>query len=285
MKNSNIKSLSTNASIRQSAGVNAPQRINAKELWYILGLIEADGSFSCYREGDFIRAEMAVTLECNDIKLLYWIRATLGFGQVKILKHSDTAKPTTNRLVARYIVRSKRLLKENFLTWYDLYPPLTINKLNRIKYVKDCLTQNEILSKDFSITKNEYLNRSFPLNLNVYFKDWIIGFIEGDGSFYFVNRGDKRIAEFNIAQKGEISLLNLIAQEMGLSLKNKVSVKESDACLLTAVSLSDIQAVINFMHGEDRIRLKGLKKVKFLSWISELRVLPRYKGLKIPLIY
>lgn len=51
---------SENHSDRKSAGVctersthaerpeTAPQRINARELVYILGLIEADGSFSCY---------------------------------------------------------------------------------------------------------------------------------------------------------------------------------------------------------------------------------------------
>jgi hypothetical protein len=51
---------------------------------------------------------------------------------------------------------------------------------------------------------------------------------------------------------------------MGLSLLNKVSVKANQACVLTAVSLIDIQAVINYMFNSDRVRLKGLKKVKFL---------------------
>ena len=35
----------------------------------------------------------------------------------------------------------------------------------------------------------------------------------------------------------------------------------------------------------DRVRLKGLKKVKFLLWITELRTSPRYSGLKIPFEY
>jgi hypothetical protein len=49
--------------------------------------------------------------------------------------------------------------------------------------------------------------------------------------------------------------------------------------------LIDIQAVINFMFNSDRVRLKGLKKVKFLLWITELRTSPRYSGLKIPFEY
>jgi len=51
---------------------------------------------------------------------------------------------------------------------------------------------------------------------------------------------------------------------MGLSGKNKVSVKKNGLCILTATSLKDIQAVVNFMYHPQRIRLKGLKKIKFL---------------------
>lgn len=298
MENGNIKSYSTNNSLnlldpdkkiqiksieivnisnRQSAGVNAPQRINAKELWYILGFIEAYGSFSCYKEKDLIRAELAIGLEENDIKLLYWIRSVLSYGTVKKLKHSSKKYP--EKLIARYIIRSKIFIEKNFLAWFELYPPLTVNKAMCIKYIKDCLNAKQILPKNFNITSYE---RTYPENLNLYFKDWIIGFIEGDGSFYFVNRGDKRIAEFNITQIGEVELLNLIAKEMGLSW---ISKKASGACILTAVSLKDIQTVINFMYDSNRVRLKGLKKVKFLYWISELRSSPRYSGLKIPLKY
>jgi hypothetical protein len=43
------------------------------------------------------------------------------------------------------------------------------------------------------------------------------------------------------------------------------SLNISTAGVLTAVSLTDIQAVIDFMYDSNRIRLKGLKKVKFLS--------------------
>lgn len=293
MENGNIKSYSTNNSLnlldppkenliknleivnisnRQSAGVNAPQRINAKELWYILGFIEANGSFSCYKEKDLIKAELTINLEENDIKLLYWIRSVLSFGTVKKLKHSAQKEPS--KLIARYIIRSKIFIEKNFLAWFELYPPLTVNKTMHIKYIKDCLNAKQILPKDF---KSINYKHTCPDNFNLYFKDWIIGFIEADGNFSFVDRGDKHIAEFNIVKFGEVELINLIAKEMGLS--------GSGTCILTAVSLKDIQTVINFMYDSNRIRLKGLKKIKFLYWISELRCSPRYNGLKIPFKY
>jgi hypothetical protein len=36
------------------------------------------------------------------------------------------------------------------------------------------------------------------------------------------------------------------------------------------------------MCNKERVRLKGLKKIQFLLWLKELRVNPRYSGLKIP---
>jgi hypothetical protein len=80
-----------------------------------------------------------------------------------------------------------------------------------------------------------------------------------------VNRKGNRIAEFNIYQKNEEKLLESIGKEIGLSGLNKISVKKNGACLLTAVSQADIQAVINFMYNPERVRLRGLKKVKFLE--------------------
>jgi hypothetical protein len=39
------------------------------------------------------------------------------------------------------------------------------------------------------------------------------------------------------------------------------------------------------MYNPERVRLRGLKKVKFLEWIKEIKTLPRYRNLKIPVKY
>lgn len=89
--------------------------------------------------------------------------------------------------------------------------------------------------------------------------------IEGDGSFYFVERHGKTVAEFNLGQKGEEELLRWIGKQMGLSGYNQISIKADGQCILTAVSINDVQAVIDFMHYPGRARLRGLKRVKFLK--------------------
>jgi len=58
--------------------------------------------------------------------------------------------------------------------------------------------------------------------------------------------------------------MTALGRIIGLSGKNKVSVKSDLQCVLTATSLKDLQAIIDFLTNPDRVRLKGLKKVKFL---------------------
>lgn len=56
-----------------------------------------------------------------------------------------------------------------------------------------------------------------------------------------------------------------IGRVMGITMKNQVSRKANQACVLTAATREDIQAVIRFMTNPDRVRLQGLKKVSFLK--------------------
>lgn len=75
IKNDNIKK-EREISNSQSAGVckdnlTASQRIYAKELYYILGLFEADGSLSCYKEKEHIRLDLTIGLEEKDAKLTH----------------------------------------------------------------------------------------------------------------------------------------------------------------------------------------------------------------------
>lgn len=277
IKNEDIR-IKENSS-RQSAEVFnkqiliSSQRINAKEIWYLLGFIEADGAILCYKEKQYIRAELVIGLEESDIKLLYWVKKLLGYGSVKLVNHSDQ-KNFPGKKICRYQARSKVLLNQTILHWYCLYPPIMKNKWNRVIRLKNSLKDNIYYPiKDYPIERSE--------NISLYIKDWIIGFIEGDGSFYFVDlkNGTKR-AEFNISQKEDKEGLELIAHYIGIS--PNIYEKKNNQYLLVAVSTNDLQKIINFMCNGNREKLKGLKKVKFLSWLSELRTSSKYSTLKIP---
>ena len=120
----------------------ASQRINAKELKYILGLIEAEGSFSCFWEtkGEkrYLRVELAIGLEEADWKLVAWVKKKIGQGQVKRVKFSKTAMAVRKdnaevKYLARYILRSKLEVGKVVNGWFKEYPPITKNKRRYIE--------------------------------------------------------------------------------------------------------------------------------------------------------
>lgn len=259
---------------RLSAGVCeedsiAPKRINAKELVYLLGLIEADGCISSYLEknkGKFYwRSELSVGLEEKDIELCYWIRKTLGYGIVKKVKHSQDKE----RKVSVYSLRSKERINELLKCWGG--KPLTDNKRRSIKRFKDSYDEKRLMP----YTTLE--KRKMPKE--DYVKDWIIGFVEGDGSFYLTEKG---VVGFNIVQKGEEETMKLIKETMGI--RRDLELRKNGITMITAESREDIQRVVDFMVSKERVRLKGKKKMKFLLWLRYLRRTDskRYGGLRIP---
>ena len=262
---------------RLSAGVceksTAPQRINAKELKYLLGLLEADGSIFCYlergKEGKvYWRGEVAVGLEESDIKLCYYIRKLLGCGTVRKVKHSVDKE----RIISKYQLRSKRLIMEKVIKGFEEYPALTRNKGMRVEWFKKCNEEGRLVEKPME--ERREIEKS-----DEYIKDWIIGFIEGDGSFYIMEGG---VVGFNIVQKGEEEIMERIRVVMGI--KRKLEKRESGVSMITAESREDVQRVVDFMTSRERVRLKGLKKVKFVLWLRNLRRTDskRYGGLRIP---
>lgn len=261
----------------------APQRIDAKDIQYILGLIESDGSISCFLEKrradkEYLRIEVVITLEWNDVKLVMWVKDQVGSGVVKKVRRTKGLKSGEVVSDARWVMRSKSEIAATILKWFRKYPPVTLNKKKYVDWAENSLEVNALVEKGQMLDRKDW-----PLPKDGTRGDWIVGMIEGEGTFYFTERQGKKVAEFNISQKGEEELLRWIGKQMGLSGYNQVSIKADGQCILTAVSIDDIQAVINFMHYRDRARLKGLKKVKFLSWLHELRTLPRYRELlKIP---
>lgn len=263
-----------NNRLRLSAGVceksTAPQRINAKELIYLLGLLEADGSIFCYLEKSrkgkvYWRGEVTVGLEESDIKLCYYIRKILGCGTVR--KHSIEKE----RWISRYQLRSKKLIMEKIIKGYEEYPALTENKRMRVEWFKKCYEEGRLVEKPEK-EKREVRDEK-------YIRDWIIGFIEGDGSFYITKGG---VVGFNVTIKGEERVMERIREVMGI--KRKLEKRESGIIVLTAESREDIQRVVDFMTSRERVRLKGLKKVRFILWLRYLRRTDskRYGGLRIP---
>ncbi len=109
---------------KDSTYTAASQRIYARELWYVQGFIEGDGSLSCYLEKTkqeaMVRAELSIGLQNTDDKLVYKIRELLGYGSVTKIKYSKTnplriKAEASGGEVSRYQLRSKEIIEKDII--------------------------------------------------------------------------------------------------------------------------------------------------------------------------
>jgi hypothetical protein len=111
-----------------------------------------------------------------------------------------------------------------------------------------------------------------------YFKDWFVGFIVAEGSFFI--QANKEIG-FSVGQKGNSILMEAIYLLFKPSRKIYYSEK-NNAYLVRMTAVKDIQKVINFFSFENHYPLIGLKKESYLAWLDGLKESARYKNLEFP---
>lgn len=158
--------------------------------WFI-GFVEAEGSFIVNNRGDLA---FVVTQSTSDIRVLCYIKETLGFGKVI----SQSAK------ISRYITQSKKEID------------IIISLLNGNLVLPTRQKKLESFIKGF----NSWANKgSIRLDSIIFIENtllpsldnsWLAGFTDGEGCFT-CSIGEKKGFSFNfsIAQKGESNLFIL----------------------------------------------------------------------------
>jgi len=131
----------------------------------------------------------------ENINMLNLIKDTIG-GNVNIINNNFVI----------WVVNSKyHLIKINKILTY--YPPLTSRLQAQIKFMKECLQRNDI-EWYLSNRNSKYLNRETLINTNVlYFKEWLSGFIEAEGSFSIRKSNNH---SFSIGQNDDRYLIEAI---------------------------------------------------------------------------
>ena len=119
-------------------------------------------------------------------------------------------------------------------------------------------------------TDLEYLNLHF-------FKNWIVGFTQAEGSFCVKANND---GCFQLKQRIHV----LLFEAFNLIFKTSRKI-ETQNCLYNQFSVSyntDIQTVINFFSFSGFHPLVGLKGIQYLNWLTTLRNSYRYSNLNFP---
>jgi Cytochrome C and Quinol oxidase polypeptide I/LAGLIDADG endonuclease len=289
----------------------ASQRLNTKDIQWLIGFTDGDGCITMYKEKKYInnwRYEYTISLQIKDIRLLYKIKKILGCGIIR--KYNN---------IAIFTVKKIKHLIYKIIPLFDKYPLLTAKK--RLVYLnfrnsllhKALMSKRNITNKDILFIKQ--LLENIPANLykvsiedlfknidNNYFENWLVGFTEAEGSFYFIKKKNSNIirdnlfisqlqmaapirAEFRLSQNNNFFLLNKIKEKLKLSRKMDLQTKSSNHYYIVAGSIVSIQNVIDFYTNPNLIKFKGIKYLQFILWLKGIKNIIRYKKVKIPINY
>jgi hypothetical protein len=285
----------------------ASQRLNTKDIQWLIGFTDGDGCLTMYKEKKYLnnwRYEYTIGLGIKDIRLLYKIKKILGCGVIK--KYNN---------VAIFTVKKIKHLIYKIIPIFDKYPLLIDKK--RLIYLnfrnsllhKALISKRNITNKDIIFIKQ--LLDNIPSNLynisiedlfknidNNFFENWIVGFTEAEGNFYFVKKNKSILildnisqpqiplrAEFRLSQNNNFFLLNKIKEKLKLSRKVSLHTNNSNHYFLVAASSLSIQNVIDFYTNPYLIKFKGQKYLQFLLWLKGIKNIIRHKKIKIPTNY
>jgi ubiquinol-cytochrome c reductase cytochrome b subunit len=208
---------------RLFSSLNGAQRLNARDLMWLVGLVEGDGSFSVNKNGKYVKYEFSIEIHVNDVKLLYQIKSMLGnYGSIVVHKR-------TNTTIARLKISSKKDLKGIVLPIFDKYSLLTSKQYDYL-YFRQCLLRNIIFFDDLpnyqrpAFTPFNYMDpvRGGPsadiLKLH-YYDAWLVGFINAKGYFGTYKPDASRRGCFEIGQTDELQTLESIKKRLNISSK------------------------------------------------------------------
>ena len=119
-------------------------------------------------------------------------------------------------------------------------------------------------------TSLEYLSLAF-------FKNWLVGFTNAEGSFCIKKNND---ASFQLKQRIHDQLFE--AFKLLFNTKRNISIEMDRYAQFSISSKTDIQTVIDFFSFSGLHPLIGLKNIQYFKWLINLRNSYRYRNLNFP---
>lgn len=239
---------------------------NKEYLSWFVGFVDAEGNF--YTNKNLDTQTFSIHLSLRDKDNLYKLQKFLEFGKV----YED---PKNNRVLIS--VTKKEILYNLLIPIFEEYPLLT-RKLYQYEAWKEILIKriNKVkMDKNlsFKMTANEDKTVKEILDLP-YFDNWLMGFIEGEGSFMIINDNKTLRPKFSICQKYDKFILEAIKER--LQVGGKVHLEKENFYRLTIRSRKELTNLINFIE-ESQIQFKGYKGEQYSTWCEKISLLTYYK--------
>ena len=264
------------------------------EQW-LVGFADGDGTFNVYINPQETKVNFTFKIGQSyyNIKLLYLIKSKLGVGDISLKEDSKLR-------TAAYRIRNKEFILNKIIPIFDKYPLLTSKRFDYLKF-KECLIisfrEDIPQSKKIELIKN-VRSKNIPnyfisdawgsLNINniksvstielntIMSKSWLTGFIEAEGSFYYVKKEINRIVHaFDITQK--LDPIVLWAIKILLNINTTVQFKNKhNYYIIGTTNSKNIEYIQNyFSYNNDKSYFLGSKSFEFKVWKRTYR---KFKG-------
>lgn len=194
-----------------------------------------------------------------------------------------------------YILRDKKKIEEVLLPIFDKYYLLSSKYFKYMLFKESILISNDknltqkekilkikeikskILPKDYTspIWKNIKYTDITSVNdiYNILTKNWLVGFIEAEGSFFYTKKSLSKDSEygrlvhsFGITQKLDPIILYSIKHLLHISSKVKYKSKHDFYSLETSNSRSINYIIKYFITNDHKNLFKGMKSFEFNLW-------------------
>ena len=248
--------------------VRDPKKNFNFEKW-LIGFTDGDGSFVIYKTKNTYSLAFKISQHKYNKRILYYMKKNIGVGNVSEEKKTN---------MAQYSVYSREKLKKYIIPIFDKYPLLSRKYFNYKKF-KEAFNILENIDLSFK-EKNELIEKIRVLKPDINYinpilskfinkdnieeiinKEWLIGFIEAEGSFFICKNILNYTYNFSLCQQNDIYLLNAIKRI--LKIEAHVYYSERDKCYyLQTKNKKSLKYIIYFVNGY----LKGVKSLEFKLW-------------------
>ena len=248
---------------------------------WLRGFTDAEGCFLVVKTGNTFAFRFLIKLHVDDASILDFIQKTLGIGRVTIYQSS-----------AIFSITSQKEIKF-ILEFFTKYPLNTTKHLNFLEfkkafelYINSKFKTPELVLEIESI-KNSMNSKRTALKMPkshqiLITSNWLLGFVEGDGSFSVV-KADK-ILIFSITQKGNLALMEAIKSFFINLVKVKDLSNLEDFVYITSVNITALEAnyVLSIKNKDfiekvlipffDSMTWHSKKELDYLDWKTIFKI-------------
>lgn len=256
--------------------VNLEDSLESKFLEWFAGFTDAEGNFiinPIYKKDKISISSFSfmfkIGLHKDDEKVLRYIEDKLGVGGVRLYKDECIYNVTDKNgiLLLISIFDKYNLNTSKYLDYLD-FKEAFFYYLNRDKNLNADSVKFEILELKNKMNTNR-IDFNRPENSNIIItKNWLLGFIEGDGSFFL--RRDNLTPTLSIENTGVqlpvlLKIKEFLENSLGFDAYSLYKIKNSSIILITTIKAKNINSKSSVSLTITNINVLNNYLIPFLS--------------------